>query len=247
MRRAPPPRAALLPLSLLFIHCVSSALVTHRERPSTRATHAALERATPRAARCLRAGDRVTVEGFFDGPTGRFRVERTGASDPATPDAVRQCVALQIEAARVGPFSAPRHAARWTVADAISPAVRAMLAADASVGDAPALEGDIDLPAVVRAMRAQVGEVRRCYEDALAGDPTLRGVVELRFTITVDGRLVDATARPSTPGLQPVAHCALGHLRGLSWPPARGAAVDFSFPFTFAPEDASTRGSPGSR
>lgn len=169
------------------------------------------KRVTPRAERCLRAGDRVTVEGFFDGPSGRYRVERVGASNVATPEAVRQCVALQLEGARVSPFAAPRHDARWTVADTISPTVRAMLAADASV---PVVTGggEIDLPAVVRVLRGQIGQFRRCYEDALRGDPALRGRITVRFTVSVDGWVTEATAAAPA-GLVPVGHCILGHLR----------------------------------
>ncbi len=242
-------RAALLPpllSSLLLPQCVASAPQVRRTRPSSRAAHVAFERVTSRAERCLRAGDRVTVEGFFDGPTGRYRVERIGASDPHTPDAVRQCVALQLEAARVSPFGAARHDARWTVADTISPVVRAMIAADASVPDAPEPEGEIDAPAVTRTMRAHVAEFQRCYEVALAGDPTLRGYVELRFTITVDGRMTTAVAQPSNEGLRAVSDCMLGHLRGVAWPRAQEGSVDFAFPFIFAPSEAAARGSTAS-
>lgn len=249
MRRVPPlPRGAPLPLLPLFLlsQCASSApLQRRRTHPSSRAAHVALERVTPRAERCLRAGDRVTVEGFFDGPSGRYRVERVGASEVTTPEAVRQCVALQLEGARVSPFAAPRHDARWTVADTISPTVRAMLAADASAPVATS-GGEIDLPAVVRVVRGQVGQFRRCYEDALRGDPSLRGRITVRFTVSVDGRVTEATAAADPAGLAPVGHCILGHLRTEAFPRPHEAAADFSFPFSFAPEDRLPRGSTAS-
>jgi len=248
MRRVPPFRAALLsPLPLFILaQCAASAQRQRRTHPSSRAAHVALERVTPRAERCLRVGDRVTVEGFFDGPTGRYRVERVGASDAATPEAVRQCVALQLEAARVTPFAAPRHDARWTVADTISPTVRAMLTADASAPDAPDLAGEIDVAGVVRVLRRHVGEVRRCYEVALRDDVTLRGRVAIRFTISVDGRVTAASAAPSVAGLRAVGQCVVGQVRALEFPRPREAAVEFEFPFTFAPEDRAATGSPAS-
>lgn len=239
MRRARPPRAALLPLPLSFlIGCGASVPATRRDRPSARTVHAAFERATPLAARCLRANDRVTVEGFFDGPTGRYRVERVGASDAATPDAVRRCVALQLEAARVRPFGAARHDARWTVADDVSPEVRAMLAADASVADAPDRAGEVDVAAVERAVAAQRGEFQRCYELAARGAPGLRGAMTVRVTISVDGRVTEGEVTRAAAGLRDVGHCVVGHLRTVPLPRPLEAAVVFEFSLDFAPGDA---------
>ena len=196
---------------------------------------------------CLAAGDRVSVEGFFDGPTGRFRVERAGSSRASTGAAVRACVALQLEGAVLRPFGAPRADARWTVADRVSPEVRAMLAADAAVPSVPDRAGEVDAQAVEGLVRAQGRELQGCYEFALRGDPTLRGTVRVRFVVSVDGRLTEADARPSTEGLRAVGHCILGHLRGLRFPRPVEASAVFEFPLRFEPaEAAGPTGSTGS-
>ncbi len=247
MRRATILRAAILS-PLLAARCAAHPPTVSSDRPSSRALHAALERVTPLASRCLGAGDRVTVEGFFDGPSGRFRVERTGSARAATDAAVRACVALQLEGAAVRPFGAPRAEARWTVADRVSPEVRATLSADASVATAADRAGEIDALAVERRFRAQGRELRGCYEVALRGDPALRGEVRVRFVVNVDGRVTEGDARPSSEGLRAVGHCILGHLRGVLFPrPAEASAV-FEFPLRFEPaESARATGSTGSR
>ncbi|MDB4931357.1 MAG: hypothetical protein JWM10_3841, partial [Myxococcaceae bacterium] len=94
--------------------------------------------------------------------------------------------------------------------------------------------GEVDAAAVLAVLRAERAEARRCYEDALRGDARLRGRVEVRFTLSVDGRVTHAVAS-GPPGFRAVGHCIVGHLRRLQWPAARGGPVDFVFPYAFAP------------
>lgn len=208
----------------------------HRDHPSSRAVHDAFEQTNLRALRCLRTSDRVTVEGAFDGSSGGFMVERIGTASPDTPVYVQQCVALAMEQSRVAPFSASRHDAQWTVAlQDISPAVRAMLAVDAGVPPSvPFLGGTIDPARVVGIIQGEGRELRRCYELELALNPRLRGRLELRFTISVDGRISEGVAS-GPPGFRRVGHCILGRFRQLEFPRPEGGSVDFSFPFHFEP------------
>lgn len=223
-------------LALALVGCASTPRVGPRARPSGRAVHAAFEAMGGRAARCLGARDRVTVEGFFDGRTGEFFVERVGTASPDTRVSVQQCVAGVMEEARVRPFGEARFDAAWTVAvPEVSDAVRAMMDGGAAP-PVPALMGEIDAPAVLAQLRREQVEVRRCYEDALRGAPALRGAVELRFTVSVDGRITHAVASGPR-GFRPVGHCVLGRLRALAWPAARGASVDFVVPLSFAPRE----------
>lgn len=211
-----------------------------RRHPSGAAVHAAFEAVGARAERCLGAGDRVTVEGFFEGTRGEFFVERVGTASSATRVAVQQCVAGVMEEARVRPFGGLRHDATWTVAGReVSAAVRAMLTRDAEAPTA-AVMGAVDARAVMATLQAEGGEMRRCYEDALRGARRLRGSVELRFTLSVDGRITHAVAS-GPPGFRPVGHCIFGRLRTLAWPAARGAAVDFVVPMSFAPRNEALR------
>ena len=200
--------------------------------PTTVDTEGALEAVEGRARRCLGAAEAVAVAGFFDGRSGQFLVERVVARSAATSVRARLCVSLAMERARVRPFDGERADARWEVStgeaagDAGAPPTAAVGAAQAS--------GEIDPQAVLALLRAEEPEARRCYEDALRGDPRLRGRVEVRFTLSVDGRITDALAS-GPPGFRAVGHCVVGHLRSLQWPAARGASVDFVFPYRFAP------------
>lgn len=223
-------------LALCCAGCASAPMHTRRTRPTGAVVHAALEAVTPLAQRCLQPGDRVTVDGFFDGSTGWYRVERVGTATNHTRVAVQQCVALEMETARVRPFTAERRDATWTVAvPQVSAAVRAMLRGDGGArADENALVGDIDSRAVLAILRSEHPETQRCYEDALRGAPELRGTLELRFTISVDGRITHAVAS-GPPGFGAVGHCILGRLRALTWPPARVASVDFITTMHFTP------------
>lgn len=199
---------------------------THAE-----ATDAALEAATPRALRCLRPGEQVTVEGFFDGPTGRYLVERMEATG-TTSVRTQACVQVAMELAHTRPLNAPRVDARWTVP---LPGAGASHAGLSPLPDAPEVPGgSIDPNAVLAVLRAETPEAQRCYEDALRGAPTLAGRLEVRFTLSVDGAITDAVAS-GPPGFRAVGHCILGHLRTRAWPAAQGAPVDFVFPYRFAP------------
>jgi predicted kinase len=195
--------------------------------PSTEAMDGALEAHEARARRCLAAGDRVRVEGFFDGPSGRYLVERVTAAAPSTTVRAQQCVSLAMERARVRPFANGRADAGWEVSSGAAPGAAVGAAAAAVIGE-------VDPAAVLALLRAEEPEARRCYEDALRGDARLRGRVEVRFTLSVDGRITHAVASGPR-GFRAVGHCIVGHLRGLQWPAARGGSVDFVFPYRFAP------------
>ena len=228
--------------ALVLLGCAAPVRAMRPRGPSRGAALAAFEALDATAVRCLGPDDRVTVEGFFEGATGRYFVERVGVASPRTSLSAQQCVANVMERARVPAFAAERSEAVWTVHGAeVSAAVRAMLSADASVGPAGPVLGGSDARAVLVQVRAQTGALRRCYDDARVGRPSLAGRVEVRLTLSVDGRVTGAVANVSR-GMREVGVCALGVLRALAWPAARGASVDFAFPFQFDPprDDAGT-------
>lgn len=199
------------------------------------AARAALERYGPRAGRCLREGVRVTVEGRFVAETGRFAAERAGAEGGALDETTRACVLGMLERAHVPPFEGEDRVTRWTVAGAgVSAAVRAMMARREEAPSREGVLGEGDVGAVAAVLRREGAEFRACYERALLADPGLRGRVELRFALTVDGRVVEARVLGPR-GFDEVGHCVLGHLRGLSLPAPRGASVELRFPMDFQP------------
>lgn len=199
------------------------------------AAQAALERYGGRAGRCLPTRARVTVEGRFVAETGRFAAERAGAEGVTLDETTRACVLGMIERAHVAPFHGADRVRRWTVAGAgVSAAVRAMMARREETPSREALLGEGDVNAVAAVLRREGAEFRACYERALLADPALRGRVELRFALSVDGRIVEARVVGGQ-GFDEVGHCVLGHLRTLSFPAPRGASVELRFPMDFQP------------
>ena len=224
-------RHATVGLVLGLTACAASPAVRRAgtSSPSDEAVDEALEAASARARRCVGGGHSVTVGGFFDGASGSFLVERVAASE-GTPVRVQQCVSVALERARLRPFAGARRDAEWTIA----PPGRSAPVGSTAAAAAPEVAGEIDVRAVAARMRAEVPEARRCYHDALRGNPSLTGRVTVRFTLSVDGRVTHAVASGPR-GFRAVGHCVVGHLRGLQWPAARVAPVDFEVPLQFTP------------
>ncbi|MBI5513811.1 MAG: AgmX/PglI C-terminal domain-containing protein [Deltaproteobacteria bacterium] len=232
-------RLGLVVLASALAACAAATPQGALRGPSPRAVHEALELVTPLAERCLRPGDRVTVEGVFDGPTGRLHLDRAGALAPETPVRSIDCVMHTLELARVPPFRAPGRSVRWTVARR----------GPEDAGTEPAFqprpvqqEGTIDPALVAAVVQAHLGAVRDCYEAALAGDPRLAGRVEVHLTITVEGRATDVRAT-GPEAFRSTMRCVEGLFGALRFPSARGGSVVFFFPFEFSPE-AAPRASP---
>lgn len=221
-------------LACVLAACATVPAATERPRPrgpSDESTDAAFQAVSASARQCLEPGQSATVGGFFEGASGAFLAERVVLSGQASVR-VQQCVSLAMERARTTPFGAGQRDAQWTISP---PAGSSRDAGSGAVATSSEPVGDIDASQVARTMRAEVPEIRRCYEDELRANPRLSGRLEVGFTLSVDGRMTYAVASGPR-GFRPVGHCILGHLRRLQWPAARGGSVDFRFPFTFTPE-----------
>lgn len=101
-------------------------------------------------------------------------------------------------------------------------------------GDSVGGDGEIDANRVASIIRGQLGGIRSCYERALRNNPTLAGRLEVHFTIGTSGRVTAANSS-GLPASPEVGTCVTQRIRGLVFPTPDGGAVDFSFPFTFAP------------
>jgi hypothetical protein len=139
-----------------------------------------------------------------------------------------------LELARLPPFRAPERPVRWTVArpgpndgDAGAPTPFAR-------PRDPVQEATIDLPRVLAVVRAHARALRDCYETFLSAEAPIAGRVELRLTVSVEGRVLDAEAR-GPEALRPTMRCVEGLFAGMLLPPARGGAVDVALPFEFSP------------
>lgn len=87
-----------------------------------------------------------------------------------------------------------------------------------------------DKSPIRRAIRAQMGRFRACYEAALVKDPKLAGNVVAKFTIDVKGDVVESTAE----GMPPIDRCIADVVKTIKFP-AYGSVVKINYPFAFAP------------
>jgi TonB family protein len=76
-------------------------------------------------------------------------------------------------------------------------------------------------------------EVRRCYEAALANDPTLRGKVTLTFTVLPGGGVSEVRVARSTFRTAAVPSCVVSVVRGWKTPFRPEAPVDVEYPIDF--------------
>jgi metallo-beta-lactamase class B len=98
----------------------------------------------------------------------------------------------------------------------------------------PPVRGELDPNMVARVIRSHMGEVKGCYERALAGQPDLAGRVTLHFTINLAGQVESADVESSTIDSQPVEVCILWAARQWHFSKPVGGPVDVSFPFVFS-------------
>ncbi len=105
-------------------------------------------------------------------------------------------------------------------------------------GDEIGGSGIFDQGQVVRMIRSRQSAFRRCYENALRNNPTLNGRVAVQFTIQERGNVSGARATENTTGDAGLASCVVGVIRRLRWRQGpEGGAVQFSYPFIFAPQN----------
>ena len=99
----------------------------------------------------------------------------------------------------------------------------------------PPIEGAIPREAIRAAVQRHLSEVRRCYEDALARDPTLEARVVAHFVVGTDGSVRSA----SVDGADDVVltTCIASRVRTWAFPaPEGGALVTVHYPFVLSPE-----------
>ena len=103
---------------------------------------------------------------------------------------------------------------------------------------APATIGPTLPPELVRAMvhRSSRQNLHRCYENAIAKNPTLAGRIRVAFTIGASGDVPSASIEP--PGLdKELDACVVEQFLRLQFPaPPGGGRVQVMFPMEFRPE-----------
>lgn len=109
-----------------------------------------------------------------------------------------------------------------------------VMARDAGVMVRPPTRGRIDPGAVGPVVAGARAAVQRCYEQALARDPTARGELEVRLRVEENGRVSESAARTAEPSLRGAARCIEGVLGALVFPRPTGGAATLVVPYRFA-------------
>jgi len=101
---------------------------------------------------------------------------------------------------------------------------------------APEVEStDVDREALARFVRLRKGAIQNCYEKELKRNPSLKGKVVVRFTITSSGGTREIEIEENTLGNEAVASCIRTVVRGWRFPFKPDDDVPVAYPFVFAP------------
>jgi hypothetical protein len=93
--------------------------------------------------------------------------------------------------------------------------------------------GAIDKAAVRKVVRENFEALRYCYEATLLANPNIAGTVMAKFTIQIDGSVVDVSAAGVHPDVEA---CVATKVKGFRFPKPDGASkVEVAYPFTFKP------------
>lgn len=94
---------------------------------------------------------------------------------------------------------------------------------------------DIEQGKLAAFVRARMGLVKACYENALKRNPKLRGKISIRFTILETGGLSDIAAAQNTVGSPDVAACIVNTMRSWRTQFRPSGPVTVEYPFVFQP------------
>jgi outer membrane biosynthesis protein TonB len=94
---------------------------------------------------------------------------------------------------------------------------------------------DIDQQKLAAFVRARMGGVKACYENALKRNPSLKGKISIRFTILETGGLSDLNASVNSVGSPEVAQCIIATMRSWRTQFRPSGPVTVEYPFVFTP------------
>jgi hypothetical protein len=92
-------------------------------------------------------------------------------------------------------------------------------------------------PELGQALQVRGAQARRCYNEALARDPSLRGHVTVAVRVGTVGNVCSVNVTSNDMGTPNVANCAANiFARSGSLPAPRGGCVDATVPLAFVPQ-----------
>lgn len=96
------------------------------------------------------------------------------------------------------------------------------------------VDGGLDKEAIARVIRAQLGQIRYCYERQLSANPDLYGKIMVKFTIGAAGSVVSQAIGNTSLKNAMVEGCILRRVAGWQFPtPKGGTNVIVTYPFLF--------------
>jgi TonB family protein len=96
---------------------------------------------------------------------------------------------------------------------------------------------DIDQAKLGAFVRARMGLIKSCYENALKRNPNLKGKVVIRFTILETGGVADVGASQNSLGSSDVASCIMNTMRSWRTQFRPSGPVTVEYPFLFTPSN----------
>ena len=94
---------------------------------------------------------------------------------------------------------------------------------------------DVDREALARYVKLRKSAIQACYEKELKRNPSLKGKVVVRFTISTSGRVTEIDIEENTLGNDAVGSCIKAVIRGWMFPFKPDSEVPVAYPFVFAP------------
>jgi outer membrane biosynthesis protein TonB len=94
---------------------------------------------------------------------------------------------------------------------------------------------DIDQARLGAFVRARMGLIKSCYENALKRNPSLKGRLVIRFTILQTGGVTDVVATQNTLSAPEVASCIMSTMRSWRTQFRPSGPVTVEYPFLFTP------------
>jgi hypothetical protein len=85
------------------------------------------------------------------------------------------------------------------------------------------------------ALQFRVKQAHRCYDNALAQDPTLRGKVTVSVRVGSNGQVCSAGIASNEMSSSQVGSCVTGYFRGANFPAPKGGCIDVNIPINFVP------------
>lgn len=185
----------------------------------------AVQKARPKLDRCWRTTTRFTLRLAVE--KGAVKAVERVDGDERGPLA---CVTKVLRSVKIA--ERPTGTFELQVSSLDLDAIAANVGRQITTLDKPTADADRSRADIDRVIRARATALRKCYQQQLERRPALAGKVIIRFEITPDGGVTEATVTSTTMNDATVERCLVKEVRGLTFP-AASAPSTVTYPFVF--------------